>query len=114
MRTFEEESSCAKKEDSLVVEFYAETYLNAPQKSGDSTMSATIKTNAAEGGALAHLNFRVRCETLGHGDGIFLVRSDDPHLTRVSFPNSRIMCLCACPAAAIKAEDIVSVGEVLL
>jgi hypothetical protein len=54
-------------------------------------MSATIKTNAAEGGALAHLNFRVRCETLGHGEGIFLVRSDDPHLTRVSFPNSRIV-----------------------
>jgi len=48
-------------------------------------MSATIKTNTAEGGALAHLNFRVRCETLGHGEGVFLIRSDDPHLARVSF-----------------------------
>ena len=47
-------------------------------------MSATIKTNAAEGGCIAHLNFHVRCETLGHGEGVFLVRSDDPHLARVS------------------------------
>ena len=44
-----------------------------------------MKTNAAEGGALAHLNFRVRCETLGHGEGVFLIRSTDPHLTRVSY-----------------------------
>lgn len=47
-------------------------------------MSATMKTNAAEGGAVAHLNFRVRCETLGHGEGVFLVRSDDSHLATVS------------------------------
>ena len=50
-------------------------------------MSATMKTNAAEGGFIAQLNFRVRCETLGHGEGVFLVRSDDPDLTRV-----RVQC----------------------
>lgn len=52
-------------------------------------MSATMKTNAAEGGSIAHLNFRVRCETLGHGEGVFLIRSDDPHLNRVSFTSAR-------------------------
>jgi len=40
-------------------------------------MSATDRTdaNAFEVG-VAHVNFRVRCETLGHGDEVFLVSDE--------------------------------------
>jgi len=37
-------------------------------------MSASHKTDADfEVGAVAHVTFRVRCETLGHGEEVFLV-----------------------------------------
>ena len=36
-------------------------------------MSATKQTADFEVGAVAHVNFRVRCETLGHGEEVFLV-----------------------------------------
>jgi len=32
---------------------------------------------ASEAGAIAHVNFRVRCETLGHGEEVFLVQEGD-------------------------------------
>lgn len=62
-----------------------------------------MKTNAAEGGAIAHLNFRVRCETLGHGEGVFLIRSTDPHLTRVSYE------LCGGKKSSAAPEDTVTI-----
>jgi hypothetical protein len=37
-----------------------------------------------ESAAVAQVEFRVRCETLGHGEDVFLIRSDDPNLTSVS------------------------------
>ena len=37
-----------------------------------------------ESAAVAQVEFRVRCETLGHGEEVFLIRSDDPNLTSVS------------------------------
>jgi hypothetical protein len=39
----------------------------------------------ADSGALAHVTFRVRCETLGHGEEVFLVKEDDVNLGSVSF-----------------------------
>ena len=41
----------------------------------EATMSATDRTDAFEVG-IAHVNFRVRCETLGHGDEVFLVSDE--------------------------------------
>ena len=38
-------------------------------------MSATDGADAFEVG-VAHVNFRVRCETLGHGDEVFLVSDE--------------------------------------
>uniref|UniRef100_A0A7S1UMF2 Alpha,alpha-trehalose-phosphate synthase (UDP-forming) n=2 Tax=Grammatophora oceanica TaxID=210454 RepID=A0A7S1UMF2_9STRA len=35
-----------------------------------------------DGSSVAHTNFRVRCETLGHGEDVYLVRSDDVNLAR--------------------------------
>lgn len=37
--------------------------------------------------AVAQVDFRVRCETLSHGEEVLLVRSDDPNLTSVSWIN---------------------------
>lgn len=34
-------------------------------------------------GSLAHVNFRVRCETLGHGEIVKLVRADDNEMAQV-------------------------------
>ena len=48
-------------------------------------MSATVRTaELVEVGAVAHVNFRVRCETLGHGEEVFLVAE-----RKVSGMNSR-------------------------
>ena len=38
----------------------------------------------SESGAVAQVNFRVRCETLSHGEAVVLIGSDDPNLTSVS------------------------------
>lgn len=37
-----------------------------------------------DSGSVAHVNFRVRCEYLGHGENIFLFRADDVNLSNVS------------------------------
>ena len=39
----------------------------------------------ADSGAAAHVSFRVRGETLGHGEEVFLAREDDVNLANVSF-----------------------------
>ena len=39
------------------------------------TMTATDRADAFEVG-VASVNFRVRCETLGHGDEVFLVSDE--------------------------------------
>ena len=38
----------------------------------------------ADSGSAAHVSFRVRCETLGHGEEVFLAREDDVNLSNVS------------------------------
>lgn len=58
-------------------------------------MSATMKTNVSNEGRIAHLNFRVRCESLGHGEAVFLVKKDDANLTRVG------ACCKICTAASV-------------
>ena len=34
-------------------------------------------------GAIAHVNFRVRCEKLGHGEDVFLVQESDHKMQKV-------------------------------
>ena len=46
-------------------------------------MSATNQTAVLEGGNIAHVNFRARCETLGHGEDVFLVQEDDTAMQKV-------------------------------
>lgn len=49
-------------------------------------MSATDKTAADfEVGSVAHVNFRVRCEKLGHGEEVLLVAESDQGMQKVSF-----------------------------
>lgn len=38
----------------------------------------------SESASVAQVEFRVRCETLSHGEEVLLIRSDDPSLTSVS------------------------------
>ena len=41
-------------------------------------MSATSQVAPpTEAGAMAHVNFRVRCETLGHGEDVYLLQQGD-------------------------------------
>lgn len=47
-------------------------------------MSATDRTDAFEVG-IANVNFRVRCETLGHGDEVFLVSDEGQGARKVGF-----------------------------
>jgi hypothetical protein len=50
-----------------------------------------------EGGS-ASLIFRVRCETLGQGESIYLVRADDPlNLVSVHVSKFRKVCHCLRP-----------------
>jgi hypothetical protein len=54
-------------------------------------MSATDRTATFEVGAVAHVNFRVRCESLGHGEEIYLVVEGDKGRKKVrvsSYPMS--------------------------
>jgi len=47
-------------------------------------MSATDKTATDfEVGAVAHVNFRVRCDKLSHGEEIFLVAESDQGMQKV-------------------------------
>lgn len=50
-------------------------------------MSATDRTDSFEVG-IAHVNFRVRCETLGHGDEVFLVSDEGQGTRKVGFSTS--------------------------
>mgnify|MGYP005847112131 CR=1 FL=1 len=45
-------------------------------------MSATDRTDAHFEVGVAHVSFRVRCETLGHGDEVFLVSEEGPKKVR--------------------------------
>lgn len=46
-------------------------------------MSATDQTDAQFDVGIAHVSFRVRCETLGHGDEVFLVSEDGSRTRKV-------------------------------
>lgn len=48
-------------------------------------MSVSSKV-ATEKGALAYANFRVRCETLGHGEAVYLVEEGDAKMQKVGSP----------------------------
>jgi hypothetical protein len=45
--------------------------------------AATDRTATFEVGAVAHVNFRVRCESLGHGEEVYLVAEGDKGRTKV-------------------------------
>jgi hypothetical protein len=52
--------------------------------------SATDRTTASfEVGAVAHVNFRARCESLGHGEEVFLVAEEDKGRTKVGVVSCR-------------------------
>eukprot|EP00584_Thalassiosira_punctigera_P006186 CAMPEP_0172526174 /NCGR_PEP_ID=MMETSP1067-20121228/1140_1 /TAXON_ID=265564 ORGANISM="Thalassiosira punctigera, Strain Tpunct2005C2" /NCGR_SAMPLE_ID=MMETSP1067 /ASSEMBLY_ACC=CAM_ASM_000444 /LENGTH=1201 /DNA_ID=CAMNT_0013309623 /DNA_START=51 /DNA_END=3656 /DNA_ORIENTATION=- len=46
-------------------------------------MAAAPADPSACGGGIAQVTFRVRCETLGHGESVFLSQADNPAGTRV-------------------------------
>ena len=46
-------------------------------------MSATSKMSIKQSGAIAHVNFRVRCETLGHGEDVYLIEDGDTKMQKV-------------------------------
>jgi hypothetical protein len=50
-------------------------------------MSATDKTADFEVGSQAYVSFRVRCETLSHGEEVFLVADNDFGAKKV-----RVLC----------------------
>jgi L-amino acid N-acyltransferase YncA len=54
--------------------------------------SATDRTTASfEVGAVAHVNFRARCERLGHGEEVFLVAEEDKGRTKVGVVSCRMV-----------------------
>jgi hypothetical protein len=63
----------------------------------------------AESAAVAHVEFRVRCETLSHGEDVVLVRSDDPNLASVSSRSRR--CEVCCSAKTVLIFSISSVQQ---
>jgi hypothetical protein len=48
-----------------------------------SATSQVVTTPNSSGGAIAHVNFRVRCETLGHGEDVYLVEKNDTQMQKV-------------------------------
>jgi hypothetical protein len=63
---------------------HSEPHLQSHLSFGLVTMSASSKVPvAAQTGAIAHCNFRVRCETLGHGEDVFLVQEKDTKRQKV-------------------------------
>jgi hypothetical protein len=48
-----------------------------------STMNATSKPDNLQNRHVAHIRFRVRCETLGHGEEVFWVQSTDTEMQKV-------------------------------
>eukprot|EP00550_Attheya_septentrionalis_P013379 CAMPEP_0198305846 /NCGR_PEP_ID=MMETSP1449-20131203/58117_1 /TAXON_ID=420275 /ORGANISM="Attheya septentrionalis, Strain CCMP2084" /LENGTH=1234 /DNA_ID=CAMNT_0044008387 /DNA_START=498 /DNA_END=4202 /DNA_ORIENTATION=+ len=46
-------------------------------------MVSPVDMDSSGEGSIARVSFRVRCETLGHGEEVFLVRSDDANLSRM-------------------------------
>lgn len=59
-----------------------------------SAMSATSQVAPpTEAGAMAHVNFRVRCETLGHGEDVYLLQQGDVKRQKVCIGTHSIVCL---------------------
>jgi hypothetical protein len=54
--------------------------------------AATDRTASFEVGAVAHVNFRVRCESLGHGEEVYLVAEEDKGRTKVG-----VVIVCRAP-----------------
>lgn len=54
-------------------------------------MSATNKTADFDVGAVTHVNFRVRCEQLGHGEEVFLVAEGDEGMQKVRRKDRRFL-----------------------
>jgi hypothetical protein len=49
-------------------------------------MSASSHVSSPiEAGAIAHVNFRVRCEKLGHGEEVYLLQQGDVKRQKVRF-----------------------------
>ena len=69
-------------------------------------MSATIKTADFEVGSVAHVTFRVRCETLGHGEEVFLVAEGDKGMQKVG-----IAYLVA--ARAVRVADVRTINQTI-
>ena len=59
--------------------------LNHPHRKSELTMSgaASLSTDL-EGGSVANVTFRVRCEPLGHGEEVFLVPDEPQGMEKVS------------------------------
>ena len=55
-------------------------------------MSASSKV-PVETGAIAHVNFRVRCEKLGYGEDVYLIQDDDTKMQKVRRRNSVLLLL---------------------
>eukprot|EP00978_Attheya_sp_CCMP212_P047422 scaffold421360_cov57-Attheya_sp.AAC.3 len=55
-------------------------------------MVSPVDMDSSGEGSIARVSFRVRCETLGHGEEVFLVRSDDANLSRYRFYWFRRRC----------------------
>jgi len=80
---------------------------------------ATNRTDSFESGAVAHVNFRVRCETLGHGEEVFLVaQGDEGHSKVRSFREiARVVLLSAVKVyhemdfSSVRVEPFVSLGS---
>jgi hypothetical protein len=53
------------------------------EQSIEERMSATSKVTT-ENISMAHVNFRVRCEQLGHGEAVYLVQEGDSKMQKVS------------------------------
>ena len=55
------------------------------QQQASSAMSDIINNSMA--GCIAHVTFRVRCETLGHGEEVYLISILDPN-ANTSLPST--------------------------
>jgi hypothetical protein len=45
--------------------------------------SSQVTTPNNNSGAIAHVNFRVRCETLGYGEDVYLIEHADTQMQTV-------------------------------
>lgn len=69
-------------------------------------MSATDRTAADfEAAAVAHVHFRVRCETLGHGEEVYLV-PDGGGMAKVGFSGYPLPRNAFVPASSVQVVPI--------